>query len=432
MKSLRPDVPVAESTSFWQSPLSAREAIVGGLLTFLVTFCIVRVGYFGPSFTDVSDTSQYEQIALGDHTVGQPFASRQLGPLMVRGMMTLFHWPVERAFLVQATFCLMVMLAVVFLLLFHARAPRWMVPVLGLVPFVGEIYVAAALPDPFYAALLGVFLLLLWKERYLLAAAMMFPLTVARESTLLTLVCLLIVCWGALRWSGRLLALLSFVAGTVVVRHLTAHSAGNAEKMSPLLYLLAKVPFNFLRAIGIKPWASALPLCEVPAWKYAPPFAKYLGANSAIGICGFSAKNLLQWPVAAAVTFGLLPLVTAMLWWKSRRVKTDSAMMRFCLLYGGLCFLIAPVLGVWYYRLFGYGWPLFLVALPMLFHRFDSSLRMIPLRSGVALLVIEAALCVLPRINSEVLSLIAVPLLYVGAVLLLVPIVRQAKLVTAA
>jgi len=44
-----------------------------------------------------------------------------------------------------------------------------------------------------------------------------------------------------------------------------------------------------------------------------------------------------------------------------------SLLIRFCLIYGGVSLLLAPMLGAWATRLFGYSWPLSLVAVPLLF-----------------------------------------------------------------
>jgi hypothetical protein len=64
--------------------------------------------------------------------------------------------------------------------------------------------------------------------------------------------------------------------------------------------------------------------------------------------------------------FGVLPLLAAMLWWQRRRSLPEGVLLRFCLIYGTACVVLAPVLGAGFQHLFGYAWPLFLVAVPML------------------------------------------------------------------
>jgi hypothetical protein len=88
--------------------------------------------------------------------------------------------------------------------------------------------------------------------------------------------------------------------------------------------------------------------------------------------------------VALQVTltnFGLLPLLAAVLWWRHRRspARTEdhpSPLLRFCLLYGGISFLLSPLLGAGFVHLVGYAWPLFLVAVPRLLGEFQTELAM--------------------------------------------------------
>jgi len=59
-------------------------------------------------------------------------------------------------------------------------------------------------------------------------------------------------------------------------------------------------------------------------------------------------------------------------WWRtgvlrSRRGQGRSTLLRFALLYGGVSFVLAPLLGAGFVHLMQYAWPLFLVALPGLF-----------------------------------------------------------------
>ncbi len=88
----------------------------------------------------------------------------------------------------------------------RAKAPRWIAfAVLGLY-FWGLTFSGMVLPDLFYAALLSGFLLLVHAKHYAWASAMLFPLMLARESTILILLCWLYVAWHTLGWSKRLIS----------------------------------------------------------------------------------------------------------------------------------------------------------------------------------------------------------------------------------
>ena len=131
--------------------------------------------------------------------------------------------------------------------------------------------------------------------------------------------------------------------------------------------MLPKVPWNFLRNIlGINVWANLYPNCGVPRWQV--PI--HLGPLHAIGSCGMVLELPIETLAYALTAFGLLPLLL----FKLRRVRPEAGtpasrgdlLLRFTLIYGGISFVLAPLLGESLARLFDYSWPLFLVALPLL------------------------------------------------------------------
>lgn len=348
----------------WKQPTRAWAAALAVAATF--AFSIARALHMGPIFQQ-SDVGYYLQMARGDiHSEMQPFASRQLGPAVVRLLAWILHWPVERAFILQGAISLLVTLGVVYFLITRSGAPRWILVAIAIVPFWPQLFVGLALPDLWYAALLAVFLLLVAQRRYLPAACMMFPLMVSRESTLLTVFCFLVTGWKPLRWPGRLLTLAAGYAGSLLVKLLTAQNPGNLEHLPPSLYMLAKVPWNFmLNVLGVVPWSNVNMLeCGVPAWQHS----LHLGPVSAVGVCGVSSLMPLECLLALLNTFGLLPLLVVFLWRRRKKSSERTVLLQFCLLYGTISFLLAPVIGVWFSRLFGYSWPLFALALPLLFN----------------------------------------------------------------
>jgi len=349
------------------SKAARRRAVVSAVVV-AAAFTIVAAMHLFPIFS-MSDIGWYLQLAAGDtHSVQQPFASRQLGPAVVRLLAWLLHWPVQRAFVLQGVISLLVTLTAVYTLMVRTTAPRWMLLAAAAVPFWPQLFNGLVLPDLWYGAVLSITLLLLARQRLIVAACMMFPLMVSRESTSLTLVCFLIAAWRPLRWPGRLLALGAGVAGTLLVQRLTLHNPGNPEHLPQSIYLFAKVPWNILRNfMGIEPWSNLYPfLCQVPVWQHS----LHLGPVSAVGVCSVSFQQPLAAISTASTTFGLLPLLLAFLWGRRRRTAGRSVLLRFCLIYGAISFLLAPMIGVWFDRLFGYSWPLFMVALPLLFDEF--------------------------------------------------------------
>lgn len=340
-----------------------RRLTVAGFLLTASPIAIAAALWMRHIF-DQADTTHYLNLAAGRPAL-LPFASRQLGPLLVRELVRLTHLSMEQAFFVEGTLALLLFVGTVAFLLVRSGSPRWMVPALAGMFFWTLMYNGLVLPDLFYAALLCVFLLLLRGRHMLAAACMLFPLAVARESTLLTLVCLLAAGWRRLRWYEAAVAVAGTGAGIGLARHLAANALPNTEGISPALYLVAKLPWNLLKNFfGIDLWANVYRSCEVPRWQ----MPLHLGPLTAIGVCRFGWRYPVWLAFEAMAIFGLLPLLLV----KLRRVRMPSGdgreqvLLRFCVIYGVISFCMAGLLGEAFGRLFGYSWPLFLVALPVL------------------------------------------------------------------
>lgn len=316
------------------------------------------------------DARFYLGIASGDYSqVMQPFALRQLGALVAAAVGHLLHVSVEEGFVLEGAVSLVGMLVVVYSFLFRSSAPAWLLPAIAFLPFWPMLMKGLVLPDLWCSALLALMLLLLEQEKMLAVALMMFPMMLSRESTSLTLVCFLAAGWRRLNWRDKETAVASTIAGAMVVNHLAARAQPNLEHLPNVIYMLAKVPWNFANnVLGMVPWSNInQDFCSVPAWK----LPLHLGTLYAVGVCGFSSLGWMKISLSTLNEFGLLPLLTAFLWRRRRKLDLATAqpnlLLRFALLYGAASLVLAPLLGTWVERLFGYAWPLYLVALPLLF-----------------------------------------------------------------
>jgi hypothetical protein len=346
----------------------------------------------------VPDADQYLRLAHGN-PVMLPFASRQLGPLLVRLIAAAFHLTIESAYLLQGIVAFLVFAALSGWLLLRCGAPRWIYVAIAGMLFWGLQGDGLVLPDLLYSALLAVLLVLLSSGQLMAAALMMFPLMVSRESTLLTLLCFLLAGWRRLRWTEAVAAIAAALAGLLVVKKI-AVALPNHEHIPPFVYLVAKMPFNLARNFGLIAWANLYPACAVPR----STMALHLGSLQSIGFCNYNVKPLLQTLVSAPSCFGLLPLLLVwfgLRWAGLRRVglrpgpspamltasshPRSAMLLRFALIYGVIGFLLAPALGATVARLFAYAWPAFLVAVPLLIVRFRCGFR-----SSVAMLLFVA------------------------------------------
>ena len=349
-----------------------RRLTVAAVVGTAVPIAVAAALWMGHIF-DQADAGHYLNLAAGRPAL-LPFASRQLGPLLVRGLVTLTHFSVEQAFFLEGTLALLFFVGTVAFLLVRSRSPRWMVPALAGMYFWTLVYNGLVLPDLFYAALLCVFLLLLRERRLLAAGLMLFPLALARESTLLTLMCLLAAGWRRLRWYEAAAAVVSAGAGIGLAKHLAANALPNTEGISPGLYLIAKLPWNLLKNFfGIDLWANVYRSCPVPRWQ----MPLHLGPLTAVGVCRFGWRYPVWLAFEAMAVFGLLPLLLV----KLRRVRVPAqdgrgqVLLRFCVVCGVISVAMAGLLGEAFGRLFGYSWPLFLVALPMLLGASGANFR---------------------------------------------------------
>jgi hypothetical protein len=343
---------------------------------------------------NLPDVAQYLRIARSDMAhVMQPFAARPMAPLLAAAVARLTHWDLETTFVRLGVVYLAVTLSITFSLIVRTAAPRWMLAAIFFLPFWPVLFQELAYPDLLYAALIAVLLWLLLREDMMSAALLMFPLMFTRESTWLTLACLLVATWPIARWKHRLTAVCAAIAGAALVHRLTTTAAGNTEHLPQAAYVLAKLPWNFARnVLGIMPWSNVQPeLCPVPRWQTALHF----GPVTAVGICGFDHTGQIVMLQETLSVFGLLPLLVAFFWWRKREFAGRSVLLRFILLYGGSCFMLAPALGTSFVHLMGYAWPLFAVAPALLLDELRKEAAALPraTAAGAGFAIAHLAVC---------------------------------------
>jgi hypothetical protein len=315
------------------------------------------------------DSEWYTLIAQGRTAEAmQPFTARQLAPLLARGLTRLTHASLPHCFLLVGLAAILTLACCVGWLLCRNGA-RWpAMAAVAILWFWPATFANFMLPDTLSACLLALFLLALWKRNYLVAAAMLLPMFVARESTILVLLCLLITGWRQLRARGILLAIGASALGMAMVRALSSGVHANREQLSPLAYMAGKVPWNFAaNVVAMRPWMPSLTnFCAAPRYTFHLPMGLHAGGSSLAGLCGWDAAWQAHTLLLAMCSFGLLPLLTIyLLRYHRRQLWRDDAFTRFCVVYGALSFLIAPLLGHTMERLFFYGWPVCLLAVPI-------------------------------------------------------------------
>jgi hypothetical protein len=338
--------------------------------------CILAVTLGFPGGEMIGDVQWYRLLAQGRmESVIQPYASRQLEPRLVLVLTRLVHIRVERGFALVALVSTLICAGGVTYILYRERVPLSALLATAPLPVWASIDHGYLLPDAFFAGLLTVFLLFLWRKSYGLAATVLFPLYIARESTLVVLLCFVVAGITFLRPRAIVGAVAASVAGAFAGQYLARHCQPNVHHLAGPLYMLAKVPFNFLgNILGVQLWVNTLNLTNRPLWTWRVPACLHLGGIKLIGISSFGGYlplwNLMTWMGA----FGVLPLLLyrSLVGDQPEAVRTNL-FLRFCVYYGVISYLAGPLLGGSFYRLVLYGWPAFLIALPLIWPKRSQS-----------------------------------------------------------
>lgn len=346
--------------------ISAHRSILAWMaVAFLATLVPVILG--APGGARQADSEWYRFLAEGHpEKVIQPFASRELEPHLVRVLDQIAGTNPVLGFALLSTLSVACCIGLCAYYLHQSKISfRWLIAAV-LLPTWTSLFHAYLLPDIFYSALLFAFCLCLWRRRYVMAVSILVPLYATRECTALIIVCFCIAAIGFVRTRVIALALFFGATGFALEQWLASGTQGNRHQMSPLAYLLGKVPYNLAKNIfGVPFWSNTLPVCT-PTAIYQVPIWLRFGSLNTLGPCHWNAyfptTTLLLW----LGTFGILPLVLVMRIRRNGRRVLDDVFLRFCVLYGVTSFLIGPLLGASVHRLVAYGWPAFALALPAL------------------------------------------------------------------
>jgi hypothetical protein len=137
--------------------------------------------------------------------------------------------------------------------------------------------------------------------------------------------------------------------------------------MPELFYLLSKFPANFLRDwLGISLWTNGYAWCDAPIFVISLPEYINLGNITKVGFCAPSAAQPLLSLSSYFTAFGILPAVLIKLIRDKGifPVKLLETWWLIAFFYGGLMTVLGPLIGPPADRAIGFGWPLFLMALP--------------------------------------------------------------------
>ena len=214
---------------------------------------VVAAGYDIPRF--VPDSEQYAALARGHaDQVASPFSQRVLHPALLR-VLGSTGLGLRSAVVVVALVALVGFVVAMARLL--RDLPRWAPFLLLAVPFTVYAYREAYLPDLAFAALLAGLLLVLRRSPRPWTALLLVPMFATRESTLLVAAVLAVVAWRRRLRALTAATVAAVVVGQVIEKLATAAGQQSLHQIGGLTYLVAKLPYNFMRNIvGVQVWTN--------------------------------------------------------------------------------------------------------------------------------------------------------------------------------
>jgi hypothetical protein len=306
------------------------------------------------------DSPNYIAMAKGLPTL-MPWAGRILLPSLAAFLSGKFGLTLDRGFELITSLSFVLWILIV--------GERWRVsiwtPFFLITPLTLTTLQAVYITDMLHMGLTALFLLLVRLNHLALAAALIIIMYTARESSmLLGFVSIAVLFWHKKYFSG-VLVVVGCLIGMSIVHHATA-GAQNVHKMPEILYLFSKMPANFLRNwLGVLIWTNGYSWCNEPVFVVHFPGTLHLGEITEVGLCAPSIAGPLLTISSYVTAFGVLPaMLLGTLKANGRSARWKEMWWSIAFLYGALMTVLGPFAGPPPDRAIGFGWPLFLMALP--------------------------------------------------------------------
>jgi hypothetical protein len=343
----------------------------------VLTFALVAAAGWPRTPPLIADSIAYRAMALGQFgNVPGSISGRLLHPLVVRFLSWASGLNVDGAFFVVALVTVALLIGISAWILRQATGFGALVLPLLLTPvLVDDMFGLYYCQDLFYAALLSCFFVALIKGRRGLALMLLFPLYLARESTIL-----LALAWVVIAWFESdffvvaVCAIITFV-GFFITRKFAAFGVPNVHHTNEFVFLALKPPFdslrNFLGLILVPSEMKGRPnfnSCTPFVTINLPSLLSY-GSTRQCGICCPDLAGPLHTFRLWFSLFGIGPAVVCVLFKRnSSRVLVNSPLwLKLATIYGLFAFIVAPFVSLWLERDVGYAWPVFWLAVPALF-----------------------------------------------------------------
>ena len=345
--------------------ITANRRILLTALLGVALACVLAAAFRPSLYAPYAEGTDYFRMARGDFSnVYNFYRGRVLHPYAVRLAAQAAHAPIDAnvfravsAGTLIAFFC--------FAGVYYGAEYSWAGCVLLFLlanPRLIEAYRNYYWQEMFHTAVCMLFFLLA-RTRPWLALPVVFLLYLTRESTIVLVGALFLVALSRRDWKLCLGVLAVALAAMKVQGALVAGGLPNHHGIPTAFLDFLRIPYNFAYNIcGVEIWTNTLPTVTIlpPKWVVQLPSWVHLGNIRQVGYSGFFWANPVQTLVTLATAFGILPLVfiqkVARDWRSALHERFDVAA---ALVYGGLMFLLTPLVGTVPDRYVIDAWPAF-------------------------------------------------------------------------
>jgi hypothetical protein len=380
----------------FRSPITK---VIGEYPIIIFSSLLTLVFILFPKIIIDFDSRYYLNIASGNlKNEHAPYTSRALIPLIVEALNKYANVSLEHGFMIVA---IIAASAFVFSLKQIARLEGYSpAPILIFVAstfFAIQTFAVAAMPDAACAAVTALCFAALRDNRFIASAILTAIAVAVRESSIILLLFML---WyfGSLReWRLMILTAILGLAGYRLTAFFASAGLANIHEMNAALYMVLKIPVNFLtQVVGVPLWTDSMAWCSPPVLTYKLPSFLPTGRLHEIGICGWSPGIPIRNLATLMTVFGTMPAMLL----AAKGAKGDH-WIALVATYGAVMTGLGLCTGWSVARLISSGWPLFVLTLPVLWQRLfkkDLPLALLPLHLAAL------AICLGFRLSEKPLS----------------------------
>ena len=349
----------------------------------------------------IADSEWYIDLATGNyHDVGKPFINRIVYPVLARIVVVFTGISTINAFLALNIVSLLVLLISLFIIIRPFIYNKLIYVPIIFTPVLFDLYRNYCLPELFYAALLGIFFILLRQGKLWASLVFLFLLFITRENTIVLSLCTIIICFYKRQTQYAISVIVVSFAAMVAISCISHYGQPNIHKVPEILYLALKIPINFISNFsGLVIWTNTLSSSEITAqtWHNNPiiqvalPQWLRIGEVTSVGIYDFDIFRPMNTFLVLLTSFGIGPvLLVPVIKRNYQYILNESPVwLLIAISYGLFSYLIGTSTGADVARLIAYGWPAFWLVTPILMVKYYH----LNWRVVIRLLTINSLVC---------------------------------------